>query len=627
MSLYHETASLLLNESSVTHGGSLKSRVFGTDSKKLFKSPPAQVYALALESSKWSSILKEVIENSELLKNERKVTPALAVLLVHDHLLAKGGIALPTSHGLRAAIERHKARLASEFTKARLRRKCPTVEALREEIVEKLAGPVHPRWVRVNSVKSTLDKQLETTFKGFQVVSSVGEVMSAGRNKRVICLDGHVPNLIACPPGLTEYLTKSDAYKKGEIILQDKASCFPAYLLDARPEDGDIIDACSAPGNKTTHLAGILAERGLSKKSPQVKIHAFEKDKNRAKTLEKMVSRAGSDTFTTIHPGEDFLRSDPHSPEFAKVTALLLDPSCSGSGIVGRDDTPELHLPDPSAKPSAISSNTSRRKRKRPEKEEAVKEPAATFIDDDDNETVLSSQKDLQTRIEALAAFQLLIILHAFAFPAAKRVTYSTCSIYAGENEHVVLKALSSPIAKQRGWRILRREEQVRGMHEWEVRGDKDACELNQEVADGCIRAFRDDGRGVMGFFVAAFVRDGSLDGEAVDEDGPYRRDDEGRIVRDDDGIPTLKSTGRKAVEGEMEEVEVDVRYGKKAKKGKKKKKGKNEEVEDDEGPFLRDEQGRIVRDGNGMPTLKSTGETVVIEESGSEDGWGGFDD
>lgn len=73
MSLYHETAALLLNESSVTHGGSLKSRVFGSESKKL-KSPPAQVYALALESSKWSSILKEVIENSQLLQNERKAS-------------------------------------------------------------------------------------------------------------------------------------------------------------------------------------------------------------------------------------------------------------------------------------------------------------------------------------------------------------------------------------------------------------------------------------------------------------------------------------------------------------------------------------------------------------------------
>lgn len=68
MSLYHEAAEILTASSS--EGGSLKSRVFG---KKGIKSPPSQLYALVLESSKWSPVLKEVIEATELLKHERKV--------------------------------------------------------------------------------------------------------------------------------------------------------------------------------------------------------------------------------------------------------------------------------------------------------------------------------------------------------------------------------------------------------------------------------------------------------------------------------------------------------------------------------------------------------------------------
>jgi len=68
MSLYHEAAALL--SAPTGHGGSLKSRVFN---KQDLKSPPAQVYALALESCKWSSILKEVIENANLLRDEHKV--------------------------------------------------------------------------------------------------------------------------------------------------------------------------------------------------------------------------------------------------------------------------------------------------------------------------------------------------------------------------------------------------------------------------------------------------------------------------------------------------------------------------------------------------------------------------
>ncbi|EAQ91050.1 hypothetical protein CHGG_02985 [Chaetomium globosum CBS 148.51] len=326
MSLYHETAAIVTGPS--THGGSLKSRIYGN---KDLKSPPAQVYALAFESSKWSAVLKEVVENSQLLQKERKsqITPTLSILLAHDLLLAKKGIALPASHGLRVSIEKHKARLQSEFTRARLRRKCPTVDALKA-VIDAQSGPAHPRWIRVNSLKSTVDEQLDTTFKGFEVVPTVSEVMApTSSNKKVLCLDSHVPNLIAAPPGID--FTKTPAYQSGAIILQDKASCFPAYLLDPRPEDGDIVDACSAPGNKTTHLAAILHERG-GLAAGQQRILAFEKDKNRAKTLAKMVRAAGSDKVTVIHPGADFLKTDPDAPEFRAVGALLLDPSCSGSG-------------------------------------------------------------------------------------------------------------------------------------------------------------------------------------------------------------------------------------------------------------------------------------------------------
>lgn len=84
MSLYHEAATVLTGSGSGSGsgsnihggpppqppGGSFKSRVFGN---KDLKSPPAQVYALALETCKWSSVLKEVVENSGLLAAERKV--------------------------------------------------------------------------------------------------------------------------------------------------------------------------------------------------------------------------------------------------------------------------------------------------------------------------------------------------------------------------------------------------------------------------------------------------------------------------------------------------------------------------------------------------------------------------
>lgn len=481
--------------------------------------------------------------------------------MVHDLLLAKKGIALPQSHGLRASIERHKGRLSSQLTLARLRRKDPTIDALREQVERAAAGEEanYPRWVRVNALKSSVEEQLETTFSKHTRAGSIQDIVT--KSGRHIYIDPHVPNLLAISPGME--FAKVEAYTAGKIILQDKASCFPAYLLDPRSEDGDVIDACSAPGNKTTHLAAILhGHRPGFEDAPQT-IYAFEKDPRRAQTLEKMVKIAGSKDVTRIGFGQDFLQVDPTAENYKDVGALLLDPSCSGSGIVGRDSMPELHLPDPPAdnrggggggggkgKPSVANAN--KKKRSHDEVEERAQN---VLVDDDGNETVVKSEKDLEARLEALSAFQLTLLQHAFRFPRAKKITYSTCSVHSQENERVVIRALASDIAKAKGWRILRREDQVSGMRDWPVRGLVEAAEGDDVVADACIRSYKGDGRGVMGFFVAGFVRDdngalrASVDADGDNEgegegEGPYLRDDDGRILRDVVGMPVLKSTG-----------------------------------------------------------------------------------
>lgn len=367
------------------------------------------------------------------------------------------------------------------------------------------ANSQHPRWIRVNTLNTTLEKQLSTTFKDHHKAGSVQEVLTG--SGKLIYIDEHIPNLVAVSPRFD--FARCPAYKSGQIILQDKASCFPAYLLDPKPSEGDVIDGCAAPGNKTTHAAAILKSQCHDGDKSGSGIHAFEKDARRAKTLDKMVKLAGSDEFTEIHQGQDFLKVDPLDATYANTGAILLDPSCSGSGIVGRDDMPELHLPvaDGAATANKLTNQaaSSSKKRKRPAEDP---DPEHVLVDDDGNTTVVASEKDLEARLEALSSFQLTLLLHAFSFPAACKITYSTCSVHAEENEQVVLKALQSDIGQRRGWRVLPREAQVSGMQAWPVRGQIEACDGDQHVAESCIRAYKDDGRGVMGFFVAAFICD-----------------------------------------------------------------------------------------------------------------------
>ncbi|RKL36789.1 hypothetical protein BFJ72_g7990 [Fusarium proliferatum] len=606
MSLYHEAAEILAGSS--FEGGSLKSRVF---KKKNLKSAPNQVYALVLESCKWSLILKEVIERSELLKLERKLTPTLSLLLVHDLLLAKKGIALPQGHGLRASIERHKGRISSEFKLARLRRKIPTLEALREQVERQCAGEEanYPRWVRVNAVKSTLEEQLETTFSKYSRATSIKEVVT--NTGRLIYIDPHVPNLLAITAGTD--LTKTEAYTAGKIILQDKASCFPAYLLDPRAEDGDLIDACSAPGNKTTHLAAILKEHRPETSTPEQTIYAFEKDSRRAQTLEKMVKIAGSKPVTKIGFGQDFLQVDPMAEKYKSVGALLLDPSCSGSGIVGRDSMPDLHLPEGiSSTGKGPTSKQNGRKRKH-EQTEATED--RIMIDDDGNETAIKSEKDLETRLEALSSFQLTLLLHAFKFPSAKRITYSTCSIHMQENERVVMRALESDIAKQRGWRILLRKDQVSGLREWPVRGLSEACGGDEDIAEACIRSYKDDGQGVMGFFVAGFVRPDVQNIGTSSNEGPYLRDDNGVIIRDMLGMPALKTTGEHVSLTERDDKSGD---------RKEEEEDTEEDQEEDEDSESDSTSSTAAHDLNARQIAFDARQGSSTDE---DDEWGGLDD
>lgn len=416
---------------------------------------------------------------------------------------------------------------------------------------------LHPRWIRINILKTTLEDQLDTTLSGYERATTVDAVRH--RSSKRLFIDDHVPNLVAVSPNVD--ISKSEAYRSGAIILQDKASCFPAYLLDPLAEDGDIIDTCSAPGNKTTHIAAILLAHNSEPDECSQVIHAFEKNKGRAETLEKLVNLAGSHTWTKLHPGQDFLKTDPESPVFKNVGALLLDPSCSGSGIIGRDDMLELHLPVLKQAASAGSkiqkkgskapdATNETRKRKREEFGDAM----GVMVDDDGEVTAVNSEDELKARIDALSKFQLELLLHAFKFPAARKITYSTCSIHAGENELVIQKALEHPIAKEKGWRILKREDQIRGMQEWPVRGSLEACNGDEVLAEACIRANKGDEHCTMGFFLAGFVRD--LEPKK-DMDAKFLRDERSHLVRDLMGFHVRVVAGEAKLDPINEEVDA----------------------------------------------------------------------
>lgn len=99
---------------------------------------------------------------------------------------------------------------------------------------------------------------------------------------KVFAKDAHIKEILILPSSID--LHSSPLLLEGKIIIQDKASCFPAFVLNPEPES-HVIDACAAPGNKTSHLSAIMKNTG--------KIYAFDMDQRRLGTLIKLTSRAG----------------------------------------------------------------------------------------------------------------------------------------------------------------------------------------------------------------------------------------------------------------------------------------------------------------------------------------------
>lgn len=457
-----------------------------------------------------------------------QLSPALALLTTHDLLLAKRGIAASKDHAIVQAINRHKARLTAEFTRARIKSGQATNESWKRSLEEAAQLPrtdasgsvfFHPRWVRINSLRSTLARECSPggAFVDWTEVESMAQLQQ-GNSQRYL-LDEHIFNLVATPPGTD--LTKTQAYREGRIILQDKASCFPATLLEPQAFEGDIIDGCAAPGNKTTHLAALAFVTPGCKSSRTV--YAVERDRRRSDILQKMVKLAeGVDEKgrTVCLGGQDFSKLNPLDDRWKGVEAILLDPSCSGSGIVGRDQGQEIAesqicLPRPSGEVVRSSGYARSKKRKRADAPDSSLNGTSDERGEGD---ALVSDDDRRQRLSALSTFQYTLLLHAFAFPSARRVAYSTCSVHAEENEKVVVRALQSALAQERGWSILRRADQITGMKDWHIRGDAKAVHdcLEQgsgadshAIAEACIRCHKLSSDGTMGFFTAAFVRDG----------------------------------------------------------------------------------------------------------------------
>ncbi|KRT83787.1 hypothetical protein AMK59_4718 [Oryctes borbonicus] len=326
------------------------------------------LYALVVETLKYSKQLDFLLKRSKLFEKEPRFNPWLAKVLITELLWGKKH--LPGQSKPIKTILTYQQILSANA--------CDVHE--NDSAVNKVN---RPRFVRINTIRTTINDAIDAfRDEGWTLVRHMDTKDYNGFLDKIrnltanqFMVDFHLPELLIFPPN-TEFHAH-DSYKSGRVILQDKASCLPAHLLS--PEPGSIVlDMCAAPGMKTSHLAAKLNNIG--------KVYAVDVDTKRLKTLEELMHKTGVTCVQTIN--KDILKVT--NDDCKDVEYILVDPSCSGSGIIDR-----LDLTEPTVKNDK--------------------------------------------RIQKLRGFQIMILKHALRrFPKAKMVIYSTCSLYPEENEEVI---------------------------------------------------------------------------------------------------------------------------------------------------------------------------------------------
>ena len=121
----------------------------------------------------------------------------------------------------------------------------------------------------------------------------------------------------------TKNITKTKEYIEGNITIQDEAAGLSSFIL--APKEGEmVLDACSAPGGKTTYLAELMCNQG--------NIVAWDIYEERLKQVKQNAKRLGINIIQTEVLDATKLKED-YVERFDKI---LLDVPCLGLGVIRR---------------------------------------------------------------------------------------------------------------------------------------------------------------------------------------------------------------------------------------------------------------------------------------------------
>ncbi|WP_077211476.1 16S rRNA (cytosine(967)-C(5))-methyltransferase RsmB [Bacillus dakarensis] len=130
-----------------------------------------------------------------------------------------------------------------------------------------------------------------------------------------------IPEAIKCLRG---NLANSKAFREGYITIQDESSMIVAYALGVE-KDEKVLDACAAPGGKSTHIAEKLQNSG--------EVISLDLHEHKVKLISENAIRLGLSNISTNAMDSRKVQEHFQKESFDRI---LIDAPCSGLGVMRR---------------------------------------------------------------------------------------------------------------------------------------------------------------------------------------------------------------------------------------------------------------------------------------------------
>ena len=162
-------------------------------------------------------------------------------------------------------------------------------------------------WLRVNTLKSSIEEAVQALQEeGILVKKDITytEVFRLFETENPIPL--------------------TSIFKDRVIIIQDKASIAAVYALDPKPGE-HVLDACAAPGMKTSLISQKMRNTGL--------ITAVDNNQARLNKMKELLELSGVENV-------EFMLADSRRLSEGEYDKILVDAPCSSSGVI--QSSPEM---------------------------------------------------------------------------------------------------------------------------------------------------------------------------------------------------------------------------------------------------------------------------------------------